>query len=130
LENFEPKNINIQVKNAKIEDLLTLLNKPLYLKGDLNLLADIKNANISKLDGMIVSKISNAKVNNEVVNKEFNQKLQTAIAFQSDINALLFPNKAEIKSNLISSLGEVFMNRTVVDLLTNDIKTDYKIDVK
>ena len=130
LENFEPKNINIQVKNAKIEDLLILLNKPLYIKGDLNLLADIKNADISKLDGMIVSKISNGKVNNEVVNEEFNQKLQTGITFQSEINTLLSPNKAEIKSNLISSLGEIFMNRTVVDLSTNDIKTDYKIDIK
>ena len=130
LENYEPRNINIQVKNAKIEDLLTLLNKPLYMKGDLNILADIKNANISKLDGMIVSKITNAKVNNDVVNKEFSQTIQTPISFQSDINAILTPNKAEIKSNLISPIAEVFMNRTIIDLSTNDIKTDYKIEVK
>lgn len=130
LENYEPRNINIQVKNAKIEDLLTLLNKPTYIKGDLNILADIKNANISKLDGMIVSKIVNAKINNEIVNKEFNQTLQAPISFQSDINAILTPNKAEVKSNLISSIAEIFMNRTIIDLSTNDFKTDYKIDVK
>ena len=130
LENYEPRNINIQVKNAKIEDLLTLLNEPSYMKGDLNILADIKNANISKLDGMIVSKITNAKVNNDVVNKEFSQTIQTPISFQSDINAILTPNKAEIKSNLISPIAEVFMNRTIIDLSTNDIKTDYKIEVK
>ncbi len=130
LENYEPRNINIQVKNAKIEDLLTLLNKPTYIKGDLNILADIKNANISKLDGMIVSKIVNAKINNEIVNKEFNQTLQAPISFQSDINAILTPNKAEVKSNLISSIAEIFMNRTIIDLSTNDFKTDYKIDLK
>ena len=130
LENYEPRNINIQVKNAKIEDLLTLLNKPTYIKGDLNILADIKNANISKLDGMIVSKIVNAKINNEIVNKEFNQTLQAPISFQSDINAILTPNKAVVKSNLISSIAEIFMNRTIIDLSTNDFKTDYKIDVK
>lgn len=130
LENYEPRNINIQVKNAKIEDLLTLLNEPSYMKGDLNILADIKNANISKLDGMIVSKITNAKVNNDVVNKEFSQTIQTPISFQSDINAILTPNKAEIKSSLISPIAEVFMNRTIIDLSTNDIKTDYKIEVK
>ena len=100
------------------------------MKGDLNILADIKNANISKLDGMIVSKITNAKVNNDVVNKEFSQTIQTPISFQSDINAILTPNKAEIKSNLISPIAEVFMNRTIIDLSTNDIKTDYKIEVK
>ena len=130
LENFEPRNINIQVKNAKIEDLLTFLNKPLYLKGDFNVIADIKNANLSKLDGMVISKIANAKINNEVVNKEFSQSLQSTISFDSDINAILTPNKAEIKSNVISSIAEIFMNKTVIDLATKNIKTDYKIDVK
>ena len=130
LENYEPRNINIQVKNAKIEELLILLNKPSYLKGDLNVIADIKNANLSKLDGMIISKITNAKVNNDVINKDFNQSLTSPITFQSDINAILTPNKAEIKSNLISPLAEIFMNRTIFDLSNNSIKTDYKIDVK
>jgi len=130
LENFEPRNINVQVKNAKIEDLLTFLNKPLYLKGDFNVIADIKNANLSKLDGMVISKIANAKINNEVVNKEFSQSLQSTISFDSDINAILTPNKAEIKSNVISSIAEIFMNKTVIDLATKNIKTDYKIDVK
>ncbi len=130
LEDFEPKNINIQVKNAKIEDLLVLLNKPLYAKGDLNVLADIKNASLSKLDGMIVAKVSNGKVNNEVINSEFNQGFESTINFQSDINAILTPNKAEVKSNLISALGEIYMNKTTIDLSANSIKSDYKIDIK
>ena len=130
LENYEPRNINIQIKNAKIEELLGLLNKPIYVKGDLNVIADIKNATLSKLDGMIISKINNAKINNEVVNKEFNQALVSSINFQSDINAILTPNKAEIKSNLISPIAEIFMNRTILDLTTNNLKTDYKIDIK
>ena len=130
LEDFEPRNINIQIKNAKIEDLLTLLNKPIYAKGDLNILADIKNANISNLDGMIVSKISNGKIDNEVMNKEFNQTLTAPISFNSEMNALLFPNKAEVKTNLTSSLINVFMDKTIVNLSTNQIDSDYKIDIK
>ncbi|MDD2896156.1 MAG: hypothetical protein PHG81_09050 [Aliarcobacter sp.] len=130
LEDFEPKNINVQVKNAKIEDLLVLLNKPQYAKGDLTIHADIKNANLSKLDGMIIAKIIDGKINNDIINSEFNQGFQSAINFQSDINAILTPNKAEIKSNLNSSLGEISMNKTTIDLSTNNIKTDYKIDIK
>ena len=130
LENFEPRNINIQMKNAKIEDLLVLIDKPVYVKGDLNIIADIKNADLSKLDGMVISKVTNAKINNEVVNKELNQNLQTPITFQSDMNAILTPNKAEIKSNISSSIAEIFMNRTIINLETNNIKTDYKIDIK
>ena len=130
LEDFEPKNINIQVKNAKIEDLLVLLNKPQYAKGDLTIHADIKNADLSKLDGMIIAKITDGKINNDVVNSEFNQGFKSAINFQSEINAILTPNKAEVKSNLNSSLGEISMNKTTIDLSTNNIKTDYKIDIK
>jgi hypothetical protein len=130
MENYEARNINIQMKNAKIEDLLTLLNKPLYVKGDLNVIADIKNANLSKLDGMVITKITNAKIDNDILNKELNQSLATAINFQGDMNAILTPNKAEIKSNLTSPIAEIFMNRTTVDLSTKNIKSDYKIDVK
>lgn len=130
LEDFEPRNINIQIKNAKIEDLLTLLNKPIYAKGDLNVLADIKNANISNLDGIFVSKISNGKIDNEVMNKEFNQTLASPISFNGEMNALLSPNKAEVKTNLTSSLINIFMDKTVVNLLTNQIDSDYKIDIK
>ena len=36
----------VQIKNAKIEDILVLLNKPVYAKGDLNIIADIKNASL------------------------------------------------------------------------------------
>lgn len=130
LEDFEPRNINIQVKNAKIEDLLTLLNKPIYAKGDLNVLADIKNANISNLDGIFVSKISNGKIDNEVMNKEFNQTLASPISFNGEMNALLSPNKAEVKTNLTSSLINIFMDKTVVNLSTNQIDSDYKVDIK
>ncbi|QKF67909.1 hypothetical protein AVENP_2383 [Arcobacter venerupis] len=130
LEQFEARNINVQIKNAKIEDLLVLLNKPKYAKGDLNILADIKDANISNLDGMIVLKIINAKINNEVINKEFNQTFTSPISFHSDINALLYPNKAEIKTDLISSIADIFVNKTSIDLLSNKIESDYKIDVK
>ena len=130
LEDFEPRNINVQIKNAKIEDLLILLNKPIYAKGDLNILADIKNANISNLDGMIVSKISNGKIDNEVINKEFNQAIVSPISFNSEINALLFPNKAEIKTDITSSLVNIIINKTVVNLAKNEIESDYKIDIK
>jgi hypothetical protein len=130
LENFEPRNINVQMKNAKIEDILVLLNKPEYVSGELSVLADIKNANLSNLDGMIVSKITNGKINNKVMNKEFNESFTSSISFESDINALLYPNKAEVKTNLISSIADIYMDKTSIDLASNKLESDYKIDIK
>jgi ribosome-associated translation inhibitor RaiA len=130
LVNFEAKNIHIELKDAKIEELLTLLNKPTYAKGDLNIKADIKNIDVDNLDGLITANISKGKINNEVVNKEFKQTIQSSINFQSDITASLLGKKVEVKSELITSLADIFMDKTIIDLEKDKIISDYKIDVK
>ena len=130
LVDFEAKNIHIDLQGAKIEELLNLLDKPIYAKGDLNIRADIKNIDISNLDGAIVANISKGKINNEVVNKEFSQTLQTAINFDGDINASLLGKIVEVKSELVTSLADIFINKTIIDLEKNKTTSDYKIDVK
>ena len=130
LVDFEAKNIHIDLQGAKIEELLNLLDKPIYAKGDLNISADIKNIDISNLDGAIVANISKGKINNEVVNKEFSQTLQTAINFDGDINASLLGKIVEVKSELVTSLADIFINKTIIDLEKNKTTSDYKIDVK
>lgn len=130
LVNFEAKNIHVELKDAKIEELLTLLNKPTYAKGDLYIKADIKNIDVDNLDGLITANISKGKINNEVVNKEFKQTIQSSINFQSDITASLLGKKVEVKSELITSLADIFMDKTIIDLEKNKIISDYKIDVK
>ncbi|MBP7784066.1 MAG: hypothetical protein KA040_03120 [Aliarcobacter sp.] len=130
LVNFEAKNIHIDLKDAKVEELLILLNKPIYAKGSLNITADIKNIDVDNLDGAIVANISKGKINNEVVNKEFSQTIQSPINFQSDITASLLGQNVEIKSELTSSLADIFLDKTIIDLEKNKIDSDYKIDVK
>lgn len=47
-------------------------------------------------------------LNNDVINKEFNQTLSSPINFQGDINASLLGNKAEVKSELLTSIADIF----------------------
>ena len=130
LVNFEPKNINVNLKDAKIEELLTLLNKPNYANGTLNITADIKNIDVTNLDGMITASISKGKINNDIVNKEFKQTITSAINIETNINASLLGKKVEIKSEVISSIADIFLDKTVIDLEKNKSFSDYRIDVK
>ena len=130
LVNFEPKNINLNLKDAKIEELLTLLNKPNYANGTLNITADIKNIDVTNLDGMITASISKGKINNDIVNKEFKQTITSAINIETNINASLLGKKVEIKSEVISSIADIFLDKTVIDLEKNKTFSDYRIDVK
>ena len=130
LVNFEPKNINVNLKDAKIQELLSLLNQPIYADGDLNITADIKNIDVTNLEGIVTANISKGKINNDIVNKEFKQTITSAIKIETNINASLLGKKVEIKSELISSVADIFLDKTVIDLEKNKSFSDYRIDVK
>ena len=130
LVNFEAKNIDFLVNNARIEKLLHLLNQKNLAVGNLTIKGDIKDANIPSLDGSVSINISKGKLNNEVLNKDFKQNIVSPIYFKSDVVAKLTPNKATVKSDLITSLADVFANKTEVLLDSGKILTDYKLDVK
>ena len=130
LVNFEPKNINVNLKDAKIQELLSLLNQPIYADGDLNITADIKNIDVTNLEGIVTANISKGKINNDIVNKEFKQTITSAIKIETNINVSLLGKKVEIKSELISSVADIFLDKTVIDLEKNKSFSDYRIDVK
>jgi hypothetical protein len=130
LVNFETKNINVDLKDAKIEELLTLLNKPNYANGNLNITADIKNIDVTNLDGTVIASISKGKLNNDIINKEFKQTITSSINIETNINASLLGKKVEIKSEVISSIADIFLDKTVIDLEKNKTFSDYRIDVK
>jgi hypothetical protein len=130
LVNFEAKNINVDLKDAKIEELLTLLNKPNYANGILNITADIKNIDVTNLEGMVTASISKGKINNDIVNKELKQTITSAINIETNINASLLGKKVEIKSEVISSIADIFLDKTIIDLEKNKTFSDYRIDVK
>ena len=50
------------LKDAKLDKLLYLLNQPNYTTGNLNLIADIKNADINNLAGLVTTQIKDAKL--------------------------------------------------------------------
>ncbi|MCT7912151.1 hypothetical protein N5912_09950 [Arcobacter lacus] len=130
LVDFKLKDIYLDLKDAKIDELLAIINKPIYAIGSLNLNANIKNINRDSLDGLLVANVSKGLLNNDIFNKEFNQKINTKISFDGDLNASLLGNIVEIKSEVISSIANIFFNKVLIDIEKNTLQSDYKIDVK
>ena len=130
LVDFKLKDIYLDLKDAKIDELLAIFNKPLYANGNLNLNANIKNIDKNSLDGLLIANISKGLINNDIFNKEFNQKINTKISFNGYINASLLGNIIEVKSDMISSVANIFFDKTLIDIEKNTIQSDYKIDVK
>lgn len=130
MADFEAKDMDFLIKNAKIDKLLHLLNQPIYTNGNLDLKGNIKDIDIKKLSGKIVGNITKAKLDNKVVNKQFNQKIKTPISYKSDIDVNLLPELANVKVDLFSSLADVFVKNAKVNLKTNKIVSDYNLDIK
>lgn len=129
LVNFEPSNIIFNVKNAKIDEILHLINKPRYAMGNISINADIKNAKLDKLNGNISTKIANGLVTNSLINKDFNTKLVDRLTFRGDIETDLQPNKALSKIDFYSTMANLFVKKTDVDLKNMIIKSDYFLNV-
>jgi hypothetical protein len=129
LKNFKPSKILFDIKNAKIDELLYTVNKPKYASGLLSIKGDIKNAQIGNLEGVVTTKISNGKLNNTLVNKDFNQKLQNIFNFKGDVVTDLVKSQAISTINLDTTMANIDMKKAVFDIEKTSFNTDYLVTV-
>lgn len=127
LKDFKPSNIFFNIKNAKIDELLYTVNKPKYASGFISIEGDIKNADIKNLDGKIVTKISKGLVNNELVNKDFNQKLLKPLAFNGEAITNLEKTQAITMATIETSMANLDIKKAIFDLSDNSLKSDYLV---
>ena len=130
LKDFKIKDILLELKNAKIDELLNFMNKPHYLNGDLTINANIKNIDNNNLDGKLIANISKGQLENDVINKEFNQTFSSKINIDGDIEASFLGKNAEIKTQLLTSIGNLILEKTLVDLEKDRVVSDYKFEAK
>ena len=103
----EINNILLDSKNLKIDELLLLLNRPIYSKGILNVDAKISNFNSEKLNGELKATVEEGILNNEVINKEFEQGLPSNVSYGTIINSTFIDNKAISNINFKESYVKV-----------------------
>lgn len=130
LESLNINSVDIDSKDLKIDEFLTLLNQPIYAKGLLSLDAKLTNIKENNIDGILKASIKNALLNNEVINKEFKQTLGFNTNFQSNITSTFSQNKALINGDILSSLVDLYFENTQIDLSNYDFLSNYKIDIK
>lgn len=130
LVDFEINNVILNSKNLKIEEFLSLLNKPIYSKGILNIDTNINNFKSKNINGNLVVNIEKGFLNNEVVNKEFNQTLSSNVSFESKINSTIVQNKAISNINLNSSLFNIIFEKFELNLLNSEYFGEFNIFVK
>lgn len=124
LVDLEPKDINFDIKKAKIDKLLYMLNQPIYAKGFIDI-----NGNINNMVGDIKTKISSGVVDNKIVNEKFTMKLKNLLAFKGDIFTSLNKNVATTKVDFNTTMADIFVKKAVVKFDDASIVSDYQVKV-
>lgn len=129
LVDFEPSNIILDIKGAKIDEILHLINKPRYAMGNIDINANISDAKLDKLNGKIITKITNGLVTNSLVNKDFKTRLIQKLNFKGNITTDLTPFKALSKVDVRTSMANLFIKKADINLQNMNIKSDYFLKV-
>lgn len=130
LNDFKIDTILLNAKNLKVEEFLNLLNKPIYSKGILNIEANIKDFKSQNISGDLKANIEKGFLNNEVINKEFNQTLSSKINFDTSVNSTFLENKAVLDIDLKSSLLNLVFDKFEFDLTNYDYFGKFNLFVK
>ena len=112
-----------------MQELLHLVNQPIYAKGLLNIDANINNANIPTLDGLVNTSITNGVLNAKAINKELKED-KLPIIFEAKTTTNLIPNNANTKLDFDSSIAKLNIKDANVNLNTMVVNSDYDLFVK
>ncbi|WP_320036386.1 hypothetical protein [Halarcobacter sp.] len=129
LVNFKPINIFFNMKQAKLQELLYMVNQPIYAKGLLDVNVNVNNAEIPTLDGVIHTSITNGVLNAKAINKELKED-KLPIIFEAKTTTNLIPNNANTKVDFDSSIAKLNIKDANINLNTMVINSDYSLFVK
>jgi len=127
VNNLKPKYININIQDAKIEQILTLSNQKSYATGIVDINVNIKDTNVKSLNGTVSLDVKQALLNNKLLNTEFTQDLKRPITMSGQINSKLIPNQVISKVNITSSLAKLNIEKNIINIREKNINSDYQL---
>ncbi len=128
LKDSNIKNIELLTKNARLDKLLAMLNKPIYAYGLVNANIKMKSIKPDNLKGIIASNISRGVVNSAVIKKLFGINMPKT-AFTADINSQITHSVATSTVKINSSVASLTTKKTVFNIPKFQLNSDYKLRI-
>jgi len=130
IKNKKLEEIQLDSSSLDVGEILGFAQQPQYLRGKINLLAKIKNANLGLLDGTIDFDMKEVLLKNDVLKKHHLLDLKNDIVLDVTVKSTL--NKNNVISNLdISSVPiNIKANNVNINLEDKSINTNYDMFIK
>ncbi len=127
LKNMAINSIKGNIKDTKIDELLSMVNQPKYAKAKLNMNFDIKL--LPTLKGSINTAISKGTFNQYFIKKDFDIKLPKYANFNLKTNTTLDKNIIKTNTLLNSFAAKLQTEKTIFDTDTSTLTTDYTLTI-
>ncbi|WP_187950756.1 hypothetical protein [Helicobacter pylori] len=103
LDDFKLSHLSLNAKDADLEDLLYLLNRPAYANAKVSLQADFNS--LKPLEGHLILTANDALINNALINQIFHLNLKDTLIFNLSHSSDFKENKAISDTTLTSPLA-------------------------
>lgn len=103
LDDFRLSHLSLNAKDANLEDLLYLFNRPAYANAKVSLQADFNS--LKPLEGHLILTANNALINNALINQIFHLNLKDTLIFNLSHSSNFKENKAISDTTLTSPLA-------------------------
>ncbi|KAA6225450.1 hypothetical protein FMM58_00145 [Campylobacter sp. LR291e] len=125
---YSPIALKIDANNLKIEKLLSLLSKPNYANGVLDINANIVANNLQP-DGSAVIKLNTTSINYVKIKEDFNITLPKNSNPKAEINANIKDNKINILSKIYNDYLNFQTQNTDYDLANSTLNSDFSLQI-
>lgn len=119
------KDINFDIQNISLQKALWMVKQPLYT--DAKLFSKGKITSLNNLEGDIVTIVKDGVLNHPVVKKQFEIELPKKAVYDLHVKTDIKNNKAISKVDLNTFAANVDTTKTVFDLKSGVLTTDYTV---
>lgn len=127
LKDMNVDKLTANIKNAKLDQLLHMLNQPKYAQGLLTVNANIDS--LKNLKGNIKTRVNDGLINRSVMKKQFEMNFPSNSTFNAKINTDLNKNSVISDIDLNSFAADITTKKTQFLIDSAKLTTDYTLSV-
>ena len=130
LKDFAPASVKASIKNMKLQDVLYMVKQPHYADALFSLEANILDAKMGSLKGLVTTNITQGLVDSKYVTKAYEFKsMMPRTTFSAQTKTQLSGDIADTKLNFVSNLANFDIKQARFNIADTSLATDYLVKV-
>jgi len=130
LKDYQADSLEFNFIGMKIEQMLYMLNMPIYSKGLINLDGTVNSLSQADRSGTVNAKIYKASVDRKVLQDEMNLTMRSNLGYEAITKTKISGSDIESSVDFESDVASLNVKNARYNLDTKHLKSDYLVDIE